>query len=137
MLRSDYASWIQRVGGYLIDILVALVPFLVFIILGNLIGGGFGVFLILVGWLAGVIIGIWNQVFRQGRTGQSIGKQQLGLKLIKESDSQVLGAGFCFVRQIANIINGIPCYIGYLWPLWDERRQTFADKICRTIVITV
>ena len=26
-------------------------------------------------------------------------------------------------------------YVGYLWPLWDDKRQTFADKIMRTIVI--
>ena len=26
-------------------------------------------------------------------------------------------------------------YVGYLWPLWDDERQTFADKILRTGVV--
>jgi hypothetical protein len=26
-------------------------------------------------------------------------------------------------------------YLGYLWPLWDAKRQTFADKICSTVVL--
>ena len=34
-----------------------------------------------------------------------------------------------------NIVNAIPCYLGYLWPLWDAKRQTFADKIMSTYVI--
>jgi hypothetical protein len=25
--------------------------------------------------------------------------------------------------------------VGYLWPLWDEKRQTFADQIMKTTVI--
>ena len=27
-------------------------------------------------------------------------------------------------------------YIGFLWPLWDQRRQTFADMIVRTLVVS-
>jgi hypothetical protein len=26
-------------------------------------------------------------------------------------------------------------YLGYLWPLWDAKRQTFADEICSTVVL--
>ncbi|MGI3784562.1 MAG: hypothetical protein ACRYG2_27695 [Janthinobacterium lividum] len=25
--------------------------------------------------------------------------------------------------------------MGYLWPLWDEERQTLADKIAQTVVV--
>ncbi len=27
-------------------------------------------------------------------------------------------------------------YIGYLWPLWDAKRQTFADNVCGTVRTT-
>jgi uncharacterized RDD family membrane protein YckC len=40
-----------------------------------------------------------------------------------------------FVRGLAHIVDSIPCDLGYLWPLWDSKRQTFADKICGTIVV--
>ncbi len=29
------------------------------------------------------------------------------------------------------------CYLGYLWPLWDKKKQTFADKIFGTYSIKV
>ena len=31
--------------------------------------------------------------------------------------------------------DSIICYIGWLFPLWDSKRQTLADKIMKTVVI--
>ena len=28
----------------------------------------------------------------------------------------------------------LPLYAGFLWPLWDAKRQTFSDRMCRTEV---
>ena len=39
-----------------------------------------------------------------------------------------------FIRDLVHILDGM-AYVGYLWPLWDEKKQTFADKIMRTIVV--
>ena len=58
----------------------------------------------------------------------------LGIRLLKEETGQPLGAGMSFVRQIAHVLDSI-CYIGYLWPLWDRKRQTFADKVIGTVVV--
>ena len=46
-----------------------------------------------------------------------------------------IGGGLALARYLLNIVNAIPCYLGYLWPLWDSKRQTFADKIMGTYVI--
>ena len=35
------------------------------------------------------------------------------------------------------IVDALPCYLGFLWPLWDQKRQTFADKIVNTVVVCV
>ena len=35
---------------------------------------------------------------------------------------------------ICHILDGV-CFIGYLWPIWDAKKQTFADKIMNTYVI--
>jgi uncharacterized RDD family membrane protein YckC len=75
-------------------------------------------------------------VFRQGTTGQTIGKQVVGIKLIREQDGQPVGPGMAFVRGIAHILDSIPCEIGFLWPLWDAKKQTFADKVCSTVVVS-
>lgn len=131
---GNYASWLQRVGAYLIDVLI-IVPAYIVAAIGASIGGAAGALLMIIGYLGAIAIFIWNYLVRQGKTGKSIGKQQLGIMLIRESDGQPIGAGMCFVRGIAHILDSLPCYIGYLWPLWDNKRQTFADKVCSTVVI--
>jgi hypothetical protein len=39
-----------------------------------------------------------------------------------------------FVRDLAHIVDSLACYLGWLWPLWDAKRQTFADKLVKTVV---
>jgi hypothetical protein len=47
----------------------------------------------------------------------------------------VLGGGMGIVRTIAHIVDSIICYIGWLFPLWDAKRQTIADKLVKTVVL--
>lgn len=135
-----YASWIQRVASFLVDGILPVIPLVVVVMTAAAIGGEDGSaasgLIVLLAYVAYFGFVIWNSCFRQGRTGQSIGKSLIGTYLIKERDGQYTGAGLAFARQIAHIVDSLPCYIGYLWPLWDTKRQTFADKICSTVVVT-
>ncbi|HEV7146721.1 MAG TPA: RDD family protein [Pedococcus sp.] len=92
-----------------------------------------GSVLMLVGLGMTLALFIWNRVLRQGRTGQSVGKAALNLYLVSATTGQPVGAGTSFAREIVHLVDGI-LYLGYLWPLWDPRRQTFADKILNTVV---
>ena len=153
---APFASWFQRVGAYLIDNLLAMLAYLPAVI-GLVIlvssvetttdpvtgvttsegSGSTGLATVLIGLGAILVLAfsLWNIVFKQGRTGYTIGKGIMGIKLISLETGQPVGAGMSFVRQIAHILDSIPCNIGYLWPLWDAKRQTFADKIMNTGVI--
>ncbi len=95
---------------------------------------GASVALIVIGILTGFAFFVWNQCIRQGRTGASLGKSVLALRLVGQ-DMVPIGGGLAFARYLLNIVNAIPCYLGYLWPLWDSKRQTFADKLMGTYVI--
>ena len=149
----DYANWFKRVGAYLIDQLaMALAGLPLWIGYGMAVASaetttnadgtvtvsgepsGASVLLMGLGALTTLAFFIWNTCFRQGRTGYSVGKSALGIKLIGEDSGQPIGAGMSFVRQLLHIVDSI-CYIGYLWPLWDRKRQTFADKILETVVL--
>ncbi len=68
---------------------------------------------------------------------QSWGNKALGLSLIGEATGQPIGFFMAFVRDVCHILDSLTCYIGWLWPLWDAKRQTFADKIIHTVVINV
>jgi uncharacterized RDD family membrane protein YckC len=82
-----------------------------------------------------LVYAIWNFGYRQGTTGSSIGKSILKFKVVSEKTGQPIGFGMSIVRQLAHIIDGAICYIGYLFPLWDAKRQTIADKIMTTICL--
>jgi len=70
-----------------------------------------------------------------GTTGQSTGKKIAGIRLLREQDGQVIGGGAGIGRYFVHILDAIPCYVGFLWPLWDAKKQTFADKIMKTVVV--
>jgi uncharacterized RDD family membrane protein YckC len=140
---APYAEWIKRVGATLVDAAV-LIPTYILIGIGAVVAGGgdasgaagaIGTFLMILGYIAMLGVLIWNVFVRQGRTGWSIGKQVLGIRLIGERTGQPIGAGLAFVRAICHIVDQVLCYVGYLWPLWDTKKQTFADKIMSTVVI--
>jgi uncharacterized RDD family membrane protein YckC len=78
---------------------------------------------------------IWNHGYRQGTTGSSIGKSIMKFKVVSEKTGQPIGFGMSIVRQLAHIVDTIICYIGYLFPLWDAKRQTLADKIMTTVCL--
>ena len=151
--QDAYTSWFTRVLAALID----SVP--VFIVLGIAYGvafgtadnqcvsdtygygvyctssfGALGAILLGLGWIVTIAYGVWNLGYKQGTTGSSIGKSVLKFKVVSEKTWQPIGFGPSIVRQIAHVVDSI-CYIGYLFPLWDPKRQTLADKIMTTVCV--
>lgn len=124
------AHWGLRLGSGLIDILIPLVPYYI-LVLG--IGGGTGSF---VGFLV-LLAGMLGISYMEGTTGQSPGKKVVGTRLAREADGNSVGFGLAFGRRLLHILDGIPCYLGYFWPIWDDKKQTFADKIVKTVVVKV
>jgi uncharacterized RDD family membrane protein YckC len=121
-----YASWGQRVLSSLLDYFV---PFIVAGIIYG-INKPFGTIV----YIAAFAYSLF-QAYQAGQTGQSIGKKTIGIRLISEKTGQPIGGGMGIGRYFLHIIDGIPCYLGYLWPLWDAKKQTFADKILSTVVV--
>jgi uncharacterized RDD family membrane protein YckC len=122
-----YSDWIHRVGGLLID----QIPVVVLIIIGAVLHN---VALLLLFYLIALVVQGYNRWYLGGQ-GQSWGKRALNMRLISEETGQPIGTLMAFVRDICHFVDSIICYIGYLFPLWDAKRQTLADKIIRTVVV--
>jgi uncharacterized RDD family membrane protein YckC len=148
-LRTDYATWGKRVGAMLIDQLPTYVGMIVFWVgyviwiasiaqssgsTVDLTGGAVPIIVGIAIMLAGMVWTIYNRWFVAGRTGQSLGKRVTRIRLVSEQTDAPIGAMNAFIRDLVHILDGM-AYVGYLWPLWDEKKQTFADKIMRTIVV--
>jgi RDD family len=153
---EGYTSWIQRVVATIIDaipvVVIGGIGEGIAIATGNNscvantegYGGActssFSAVGMLASFLAGLIVlafSIWNWGYRQGTTGSTIGKSALKFKVISEATGQPIGFGMSLVRQIVHIVDGAICYIGYLFPLWDAKRQTLADKIMSTVCVPI
>jgi uncharacterized RDD family membrane protein YckC len=67
--------------------------------------------------------------------GQSWGKRRHHLRLVRRTDKQPIGSRSAFVRGLAHLPDIALLGVGHLLPLWDQRRQTLADKVMGTIVI--
>ncbi|WP_197695985.1 RDD family protein, partial [Mycobacterium sp. E1715] len=52
-----------------------------------------------------------------------------------EVTGQPIGFGMSVVRSLAHFVDAIICFIGFLFPLWDSKRQTLADKIMTTVCL--
>lgn len=76
---------------------------------------------------------VHNRWYLGGR-GQSWGKKLMATHLHKEATGRPIGTWMSFVRDVCHLLDALPCFLGFLWPLWDSRRQTFADKLVRTVV---
>lgn len=161
--KGSYTSWITRVAAYVIDavpvaVLTGIGQVLMLVTANgenDCVKGrvrvdngdsgyayvcgpqpsGLGLTLAFVFALAAVAFAIWNYGYRQGTTGSSIGKWVMKFKVVGEATGQPIGFGLSVVRQLAHILDSILCSIGYLWPLWDAKRQTFADKIMSTVCL--
>ena len=136
----NYANWLQRVGAYLIDSILVSIP----VGIGAAIAaatsdnGSFTAVGAIAYTLTGLVsfgLSVYNRWILAGRTGQSWGRRALNIRLLGEQTGQPIGGGMAFVRDICHILDSLACYIGWLFPLWDAKRQTFADKIMKTVVV--
>lgn len=122
-----YASWGLRVVATLIDaVILIVIDVIVSIATGSSSVTQVANLLVEVGF-----------AYMVGTRGQSPGKQVMKIKIVRDSDGQVIGFGIAILRAIAHIADTFSLLIGWLWPLWDKKRQTFADKIVGSVPIRV
>ena len=142
------AVWGKRVGSYLLDGLLAGVPCFVLYSIGGVVLGigadsyngvlsALGGFLMFLGILVFLAVQIWNYGYKQGTTGVSFGKSIMKLRLVGEETGAPIGFGMAVGRYFAHYIDSAICCIGFLFPLWDAKRQTIADKILHALVLDV
>jgi uncharacterized RDD family membrane protein YckC len=84
---------------------------------------------------AGVVAGILYYGLMEGRTGQTLGKRAMSIKVIDVANGAPIGVGRAIGRHFSKVLSAIPCGLGYLWMLWDPSKQTWHDKIVRSYVV--
>jgi uncharacterized RDD family membrane protein YckC len=91
-----------------------------------------------VGNVASLVLSLsYFSYFEGGRTGQTIGKRALGIRVIDFRAGGPIGYGRGLLRTIARYLSAIVFFLGYLWMLWDREKQCWHDKIAGTVVVPV
>jgi uncharacterized RDD family membrane protein YckC len=145
------ASWGSRLGAYLIDGLILLVPAIVLTVIVVAIAAGSDTGAIvtgIMGFLAYlVVLFLYAPLLmaREGQyNGQTWGKQMLGIRVVRDN-GQTMSFGWAALREIAvknlavtiasSIIPIIPWFLNFFWPLWDDENRALHDMICSTHVV--
>lgn len=66
--------------------------------------------------------------------GQTVGKKAMKIKVVKEAGG-VLTYREAVIRYFCYFVSGIPLFLGYLWVIWDDKKQGWHDKIAGTLVV--
>jgi uncharacterized RDD family membrane protein YckC len=138
----------------LLDGLILGVPWLVFTAILNAVSGntatvqlgnttdsvrssGSGSWVLLLVFV--IIQGLYFACFNGQGTGQTVGNRAPGIAVRDADTGEAIGVGRGLVRWLvrtalysALILPGV---LNDLFPLWDKRRQTIADKAARSVVI--
>lgn len=132
---TPLAEWGDRVVATLIDVAIVAAGWLALFVVGLILSAVWdtlGSLVLVAGYVVLTLISFYFG-YMEGEIGQSPGKRLTGLKVVK-LDGQLIGGGMGIVRRLAHFVDGI-CFIGYLLPLFDPQKQTFADKIIGTVVV--
>jgi len=151
---APLASWWQRVGSMLLDGLILFVPWLILSSISSSLFGtnttvrigntheavrssGVAGLVLLLFYI--VVQALYFACFNGQGTGQTVGNRAPGIAVRDAETGEPIGIGRGLVRWLVRIaLYGalfLPGLLNDLFPLWDKRRQTIADKAARSVVI--
>lgn len=130
-----YAPWGLRAAAIALDVLpgVAVVVTMAILALAAPNGG-------LTWWvyIATAIVAasatLANRCVLPSLLGWSVGRAVVGIRVVRAKDGAVPGVLTLVLRDLAHLLDTAAAFVGWLWPLWDRRRRTFADLLLRTVV---
>lgn len=133
------AGWLKRLLAGLIDLHVSALA-LVVAYLGSTwahatLEPAAALWLSVASFAAWGAVTFYNRCFAMGRYGRSWGRHIVGMSLVDERSGEPIGVLRAVARELGHLVDLIMLGIGFLLPLWDRKRQTFADKIVRTVTV--
>ena len=132
------ASWPVRAGAFAVDLLPGLAVITTMALQALTAPGD--------GWLrwAYAAVGattlaamVLNRLVLPNATGWTLGRALFGIAVRRsEPKGSTVDAGLArlTLRELAHLVDTLTLGVGWLWPLWDRRRRTFADLVAHTEV---
>ena len=136
---SDYGGFFRRLIAFLIDLLVIhLITYLIYlastVLMGDLFRDDAASSISFAYKVLSSCFPALYFIYFYGSTGQSPGKAFLHLKVLRASGESA-GYGVAFLRYVGYLISVMVMGIGFIWIIFDGRKQGWHDKIAKTVVV--
>ena len=128
------APWHVRAAAFAIDILPAVAVVVTMLLVWDTMppGGVWSWVCISVLAIASLLM-LVNRLLLPAVTGWSLGRACCGIAVVHRDDTAP-GAWTLLLRDLAHLLDTASLLVGWLWPLWDASRRTFADMLVGTEV---
>ena len=136
-MELEYVGFWPRVGASLIDTI--LIGVIVWPLLTAFYGESYwtsdsfiqGPMDFLLSWVFPAVAVVLFWIARQA----SPGKMAISAKIVDAKTGGAPSAGQFIGRYLAYYLSGIPLCLGFLWVVFDDRKQGWHDKLAGTVVV--
>tara|TARA_Y100001970_G_scaffold290274_1_gene423442 strand:+ start:97098 stop:97517 length:420 start_codon:yes stop_codon:yes gene_type:complete len=132
------AGFFKRLFSLFYDLLlilsIALFSTLILVLLNEDQTGNSKSFLLLQRLILIVSGPVYFCYFWMKNNGQTIGMQAWKIQMVSKNGSRLI-ISQCLLRCVVSLISFIPFGLGYIWIIFDKKRESWADKASNTILI--
>ncbi|ORW29947.1 hypothetical protein AWB91_21365 [Mycobacterium paraense] len=129
--RDALAPWQIRAAAFAVDVLpcVAVATTMALVAWTVAAQSAWWWVCVSVGGLA-ILLMLADRLLLPTLTGWSLGRGLFGIAVVRR-DGTTIGPWGLLLRDLAHLLD-TASVVGWLWPLWDSRRRTFADMLLGT-----
>ena len=132
-----YAGFWRRAGATLLDGVIVSIVNLLLTMLINLLPQTETVVATIINTTS-LLIGIGYYIYFIGNRGQTPGKMIMKIKVQDIANGEILGYKRAISREVfGKFISGVVFGLGYLLMIRDKDKQTWHDKIAKSVVVKI
>jgi uncharacterized RDD family membrane protein YckC len=132
----EFASPGARLVGYVVDLLIQFVLFLLLAVVTIVLGAMFFP-LAFLSSLAIIVLAIGYFPYFWATSGQTPGMSMMKIKVVRDADGGPITSGQSILRLLGFWVSSFVFYLGFIWIFIDKRRRGWMDLIAGTVVVTV
>jgi uncharacterized RDD family membrane protein YckC len=122
--RNAAGFWRRFASAFIDGLVIGVVELVLGLIMGATTGR-----------LIGFLVGAVYFTYFHGTTGRTPGNAALGITVLDINDGSTLSYGRAFLRWLVSIPSAFVILLGYLWMLWDPKKQTWHDKAAGSLPV--
>lgn len=140
LAEKALAPWHLRVAAFAVDVLPGIAVVATLALVSFTVPSDSSWWWVCVAILALVtLLMSVNRWLVPSLTGWTLGRALCGIAVVHHNRAagDAVGPWRLMMRDLAHLVDTVALMVGWLWPLWDPDRRTFADMLLRTEVRTV